>query len=504
MNLVVKGRCLMYRFRFGTLFALLREIRNTSSRVYHNQQEFYAGLTDPKNTQQLLTNGNVTSLVNGADKRKAKIRDEDITELTSLSIDELTAHYQSKIIPYLKATMLKPLVLAIRAILSSDTSIPDNEVFILDEVTKNNLLNIDVICLPKVLACLIKYLIEKPNYKEKDEDNIPENFVSTFATSDEQNKLKIHTRDEEIKTPLEKTINDGNFSNTFKEFDLGFHSLNLNNTSKFKVYVLDVYEPEKLNTPALKKFIISNITKYTCSRTRLSKERLDNDEFSIGYEVLMRLKERTGTSFTEVFSQIMIYSFMEASLHAPKLYSAYELKSLNSDFKTNISGVYLLPHGSVDNSNNQLVFGSSNVNNTIEAAINNVLHTTKIISNSSFNLRRFLDDKVLNNNDFDDSTIKFLKGVIRPSKNDTPIINSFGIFFSYSINSKNINTYDINEYRNEINNQINHEITNCIPYIEAKIKDLDLNKYPFYFFVLPLINAEDVSSQILREIFEVR
>ena len=91
-----------------------------------------------------------------------------------------------------------------------------------------------------------------------------------------------------------------------------------------------------------------------------------------------------------------------------------------------------------------------------------------------------------------------------PSNDDIPIVNSFGIFFSYSIDTSHITTSNINDYRAQIKDEINTEISNVLPYIETKIKELDLDKYPFYFFILPLINAEEISSQLLKEIFEVR
>lgn len=493
----------MYRFRFGTLFALLNEIKNTSNSVYHNQQDFYAALVDPKAKRPLAQN--ISYIISGENPKRSKIRDDDITDIALTSVDQLTAHYQSKIIPYLKQTMLKPLVLAIREILENDTYIHYNQVFILNECTKENLLNNNVIYLAKVLACLVKYLIEKPNVKEDDEDVIPKHFVSTFtAKNEELNKLLILTSDEEVETKLTKTVYTNNFEETFKEFNADTYSLNLSNTSRFKVYVLDIYEPNILDTLKLKIFIIDNIANYIYSRTNIKKEESKGNIRSLGYKSIFELKERAGTTLTEVFSQIMIYSFMEAGLNAPKLYSAYELKTLNNDLKINISGIYLLPHGSVDNSNNQLVFGSSNVNNKLESAINNVLETAKTISLPSFKIRRFLDSSVSSNRDYDETTIQFIKKVLMPSKDDIPIVNSFGIFFSYSIDTSHITTSNINDYRAQIKDEINTEISNVLPYIETKIKELDLDKYPFYFFILPLINAEEISSQLLKEIFEVR
>jgi len=47
---------------------------------------------------------------------------------------------------------------------------------------------------------------------------------------------------------------------------------------------------------------------------------------------------------------------------------------------------------------------------------------------------------------------------------------------------------------------INKEIEQAIPYIEDKIKSMGLDTYPFYFFALPLADAERASSEIMDEV----
>ena len=151
---------------------------------------------------------------------------------------------------------------------------------------------------------------------------------------------------------------------------------------------------------------------------------------------------------------------------------------------------------------NQLVFGSSNVNNSITTAIDNVLEIASCIDKNESEMRRHIHNNIFHyGNSFNEDTKAYLKSILIPDRNaSVPKINSFGIFFSYSIDLSSIETNNKYQIKKEVCNMINKEIEQAIPYIEDKIKSMGLDTYPFYFFVLPLADAERASSEIMDEV----
>lgn len=104
-------------------------------------------------------------------------------------------------------------------------------------------------------------------------------------------------------------------------------------------------------------------------------------------------------------------------------------------------------------------------------------------------------------NSFSDETKQYLKSVLIPDKNNSvPKINSFGIFFSYSVDLSSIETNNVHQIKKEVCELINKDIEKAIPYIEEKIRSSGLDTYPFYFFILPLADAEKASSDMMDEV----
>lgn len=491
----------MYRFRFGNLFALLDEIKIKNKGRLGSQTKLYAALVNPNNEGGIsIDTGDVGKLAKG------KFAPSGYTQgvINDLTVNELTQNYLSNLIPALNQSLLKPLILAIKSILESDTTISPSQTFAVDDCRKDSIINDTVIFLARLLACLVKETISQPNDKYDNEELLPKDYVKSFVNDNRIDKIKIVNKEEDVLTPLEKTLFTNNFNKIFEEVNPNSYSLNISNTNRFKVYVLDIYKKKSFETQHLVNFIIDNIGAYVRSRTYVKDSKDDGTQFSLGHYAINEIRART-TDKTEAFSQIMTYAFMESVLHAPKIFSTYELEhGLSGDKVSKVSGVYLLPYGSVEGYANQLVFGSSNVKNSITTAIDNVLEIASYIDKNESEMRRHIHNNIFYyGNSFNEETKSYLKSVLIPDKdnnNSIPKINSFGIFFSYSVDLSLIETNNIHQIKKEVCNLINNDIQQSIPYIEIKIKSLGLDTYPFYFFVLPLVDAEEVSSEIMDKV----
>lgn len=489
----------MYRFRFGNLFALLDEIKIKNSERIGNQTKLYIALVNPNGEEGFSSDSSdINKLIKGTFEPTGYVKDL----INRLTINELSQSYLSNIIPGLKQTMLKPLILAIKTILQSDTTVSSTKTFAVDDCRKETIINDTVIFLARLLACLVKETINQPNKRYENEDLLPKKYVESFINDPRIDKIKIVNKEEDVSAPLEKTLFTKTFKEIFKEINPNGYSLNISNTNRFKVYVLDVYKKEGFETQSLSKFIIENIGAYVRSRNCIAKLRDEDNTFSLGLYAVREIREKAENK-VEAFSQIMTYVFMESVLHAPKIFSAYELEhGLKGDQISKVSGVYLLPYGSVEGYANQLVFGSSDVNNSITTAIDNVLEIASYIDKNKLTMRSNIHNNIFYYADnFSEDTKIYLKSVLLPDRNTSvPKINSFGIFFSYSVNLSSIKTNNVYQINEEVCKLINKEIEHAIPYIEIKIKSMELDTYPFYFFVLPLVDAEKTSSEIMEEV----
>lgn len=493
----------MYRFRFGTLFSLLDELRIKSSKHLSSKVMLFETIVDPKIEGGItIHKTNVSSFINGKDETK----EEAIENLNSLSIDELANLYAKVLLPHLLTNNFKLFILAIKDILKSDISISSSTYFFDPSLTKKDIIDKTVFHFPKLLACLVKYCASVTNKKNDNEELLPEDFIMRFTLSPELKTIQIVQDDNDMEVPLTKSVLTSDINIIFKEIHPSEYLLNISNANRFKVFILDIYN-KSFDTDKLERFIVQNIGSYVYSRTRINDYKNDTASLALlGYDAVRELKHRlSSTNKTDLFSQIMIYSFLETSLHAYKLYSAYEIENLLMGNNKKVSGVYLLPKGSNEVNANQFVFGSSNINNSIKTAIDNVLEIAKAISLTYKETRRQIDSSIIHRNDFNKETINFLKKVLMPNKyTDNEVLNAFGIFFSYSVDFSNITTNNVEEVKREIENKINEDIRENLPYIEQKIKASDLDNYPFYFFVLPLVDAEKVSSDIIDNMIGVK
>lgn len=490
-------RVRMYKFRFGNLFALLDEIKIKRNEKLGSQVKLYAALLNPFQVKDFPVDaGNVGKLVSG----KFAPSGHANGIVNSLTVDQLAQSYELNVIPNLNQGKLGALVLAVREILKRDEGVAANQKFALEECTKQKVLSDNVVYLARLLACLVKHLANQPNAKIKSEEPLPKGFVASFAESAEARDIKIVHGEEEVLTSFEKTISTSNFSEVFEEVNPSTYSLDISNTNRFKVYILDIYK-KAFDTAKIEEFIIDNLGGYLRSRVEL-KESAESGRLSgLGIRAAKEMKAQT-SDMAEAFSQIMMYSFMESVLHAPKIYSAYEISQSPQRPNAHISGVYLLPYGSVESGANQLVFGSSNVRNSITDAIDTVLGIASDIDREHTAIKSHIDSSIFRRGEgFSDKAKEYLKKILVPNKNDSiETINSFCIFFSYSIDTSRIGTSNIHEVKGAIEAEIDSDIRKAIPYIEKKIRGLKLDDYPFYFFVLPLTQAEGTSAYIMERV----
>lgn len=473
------------KFCFASVFSMLSKVKK------RNEVDLYSFLTEPWSTNFTVGSSEVSKRKKGEDP----IPKETCKNFIDRDSDELCSLYKKDIDKYLDKKMYNEIVLSIKKILSNDESISDDEEIGSCAYTKGKILDSNTFDFYDLLVNVMKYILNKSNVGYSTCDvTIPKDFVESQIPL--RNTVFLETSPSLINVSLKLSINKTNFDKIFTEISLTNSSLHLYNPSLLKLYRLDIRNKEMIYED-LKKFIYKNTGRYVFSRSQLNTF-MENDECEmIVKEAIDELVKRGNLENSKLaFADIMLYSFLECSLKAPKIMSSFELnlKPGTRDHKSR--GIFLLPKGTIGPTN-QIVFGTSEVKESLKEAIDSVIYQAKIIKGNLHDERKLIDQNILSWIMPLDN-VKYLKSVIIPSANETKVEDSFGIFISYKADKIENNELSNDKYLTEIEKKMNDDILNVYSYIQEKIKENDLCNYSFYLFFLPLFNIEQKVPEIIQ------
>lgn len=408
-------------------------------------------------------------------------------------VEEIAGYFTSDVFPLLNTSLHKHIILAFREVLKEDTAILETaNLCAMPGYTKHDILTKNTFSLAGLLACLFKYSVTavvnsncKAGIKE-----IPKDFLSTF--DNRINEIQINECSTVPETPLALTARSVNFDTVFTEVE-HYQTLTIPNPSAVHIYHLDITNNE-FGFEEIAKFIKSNIGRYVFSRAKRNEYTGDSIE-DITHDAIVAYKKRVTLAPNEShFAEIMLYSFLECALNAPKISSKIELQSIGGTYQSKTSGIHLLPGGV----NNQIVFGASEVINDLQLAIDSAFAQIDAIKSTSRDEYTLVESTVLSNS-FDASTTAYLKNLLIPQKGGSIKPDSaFGLFLGYSIEIPNAETLSNAEYRDAVNKKMQADITTCIPHIQDLIKNFNLTSYSFYIYVLPLNDANRDKTDIME------
>lgn len=245
-----------------------------------------------------------------------------IEELCNINTDNLVDCFEKDIIPFLSPDKFKVIVLAMIDLVLKDDF--DDTVVIgsVCKKTKGDYRVSTEFILSEFLADFFVFSISGIDNKVGKTfiKNITKEYIDSFDIKKDSISLLSKST---INTPLTKTINNKNSSNVFIE--VAQSHLGLNNPETFKIYRLNI-EDYAFTYDLLHKFLTVNLGRYVHSRAKMGKFRIEDDLESVGVEAAQLLRD---TLSDNTLGEILIYSFLEDYLNAPKLMSKIELGSSN-------------------------------------------------------------------------------------------------------------------------------------------------------------------------------
>lgn len=299
---------------------------------------------------------------------------------------------------------------------------------------------------------------------------------------------------------LDKTIKGSDFDGIFTEVS---HSekLGLINPEQLRLFHLNVMN-NKFVSDDLQSFIRKNVGRYVFSRAQLEQFRLSGDLESIGLEAMtiMSGNGKPGQKDTgNALGEILLYAFLEQILDAPKIMSKVELVTNTTQHSSKCDGIHLLSLDGYTQPYYQLVFGSSSVVGDIKDAIDQAFDAIVDIENTNSNRLQLLEPSSLDR-DFDAETAQQIKDIVIPKKGSNIVTESaYGIFLGYTL-GLDPNVYPTIQYRNVLNTKMNTDIKNHAAYIAQQINSRGLGTHSFYFYILPLNNADLDKREIMERV----
>ncbi len=227
---------------------------------------------------------------------------------------------------------------------------------------------------------------------------------------------------------------------------------------------------------------------------------------------LVREKFRKMDSNEGELGELLLFSFLETDLKAPKLLTKMELKTNPNMYFNGADGVHYLK---LTNGNFQLIFGESKAYTDLSDGISKALDSIRDFKNDSIKddasgsvkgitFEKGLLNACITNETYSEEEKVFLKGLIYPKASSTYTVDTaFAVFVLYnlSIDPKE-KTRDNSDFRQWLFAEIKKEITKMIPSIYERIDNRGLTGHAFYFYIVPFEEMKKTEKDVLKEAVE--
>lgn len=421
------------------------------------------------------------------------------------------------------------LVDALLSLIRLDDSIDKTFIYNNEEITKEKLLTIKEFDLTSLLLGVWFYIVSyipdtrigAETYKKWHDDSWTEKHgkkpfkcplwknnhneieisVIGLEKISSDDVIVIELEDEVTKEPaaseIPSTSQANNFNSVFTEVKHNM-KLAISFPTQIRLFRLDSYNC-KFDTDGLQTLLYKNISNYVYSRVKIDNMIKNGDERFIqgqAERVMRKIASSKINQNGDELGQMLVYTFLEEILCAPKLMSRAELDTDLKQYQSECESVHLL---TIDENTPiyQLVFGTSNIIGNLTQAIDNAFDNIVKISKNEKNEIKMIDNTVFDRF-FDEKQIRTLKDILLPSPGKTTKPDlAYGVFLGYSFGLPTTSDFD-----SLVNEKIESDIKANVQHIIDLINEKNLSMHSFYFYVLPFNNAENEKKEIIQNIIK--
>lgn len=425
---------------------------------------------------------------------KVGLSPEEIVNVIPVANFEGVKHnILAEIVPLLNRNTLPCGLVALKYIINQDENIDSNSVIgfkTVDEITQ--LTNVDIAdCITNLLYYTVLGI-----HNTKGASTIKlvtKEYVNGFQS--QAGTVSFIQDSRSVPAELSKTLVNSNFNDVFTKVR-SKAALELSNRSGIEMYYLDIAE-SCFDYCELSDYLLSCVGRYVYSRTEVQRLIDKNKITSIDLRAVKIMNKNGDADEKDSGNELgnmLIYSFLEEVLNAPKILSKVEIR----DKQSKSDSIHLLRYVDSKQIKYQLIFGTSSIHDSIYDALDEVFEMLLQIKSGNKDERDTVDIALCNNT-FDKSTTELLKTILIPQKGKPKIPMAFGIFVGYSVGVSNNNN---DEFFTEVQKKMKRDIEDVVPYISHKAQDMGLESYSYYLYFLPMNHAKQDKKAIMEELMD--
>ena len=256
--------------------------------------------------------------------------------------------------------------------------------------------------------------------------------------------------------------------------------------------------------------LAENVISYSLSRKQIAEFKAAGKTAKLYRRAVEKLRDnidkpKDKSSGGET-GELLLYSFLESHLNAPKILTKLEIKTSSADYAKGSDGIHLLK---LSNTGYQLVFGESklkpNLKDSIILAFDSI-HDFITRSTNNINHEIGLLDTQLCKEAYEKDLFDFIKSVVFPTaSSEVSRDKAFGIFAGFEINPTDDEMKMPNDkFRVHIKEEIKKEVNSKMKHIKEKIDEYKLFGYSFYIYVFPFIKLDETRRQIIDNLIHVK
>lgn len=293
---------------------------------------------------------------------------------------------------------------------------------------------------------------------------------------------------------LTKTVKDKTFDDYFTEVDHS-ESISEDRPGSMRLFYLNVRSG---------KFTMLNIGRYVFSRAKQEQYEKAGNLDAVMQQALRIMRKRGPTDAKGTgneLGEIMIYAFLEEKLKAYKLLSKIELSTDAAQYLSEADGIHFLCSDGTSGSYNQMVFGASNIVGEIKDAIDQAFEIIKKISAHEDD-EVYMIEKTVLDRFYDEDDLAVLKEYVVPEEEKkAKYAISYSVFLGYNFGILPTGRSD-DELLDIMQEKLEQDAHQHAAYISQKIKDCGLENHAFYFYLLPLNDAEAEKKTIMQHVLD--
>lgn len=477
-------------FCFGVILRILNQIKLQSV----NRYDLCDSICRVFNSEMpySIDSNKYEKLLNG----KNDFPEEAATKARELEVSLVQKRIREYLFPKLDLSLANEAVLLIRDVLAQ-TEIPDSA--IISSSKKESLLKDPVVHFDRFLSDVFLYVANHKNIGEKKTFAFIEGHpVESYRSVRDSITIVFENAISGSSMELTPTLDTERFGEVFREMPV-FDVVSLPRQSHVRVFYLETRDME-FDYLNLVNYLKGIICQYVNSRQEIQENSSRIEDYSrLSIDALSALRK---TGFGEKdLNDLMVYSFLECALKAPKILSRYEVVKEYSQDNPRTRGIHLLyipiaPEGE----KYQLVYGTGCTSGSLESTIEEAISELKSLRWHLGRERMFLSQTAISKLPYSDDLKVFFKNVICGRN---PAQNAFGLFLGYTLNLGDAGYDTTEEYEAAKMGQLHKDIKKLISLLETKLQNENLVKgCSFYVYLLPLNNALEDPKHIVEQMME--